>query len=189
MKLLLGLGNVGAQYARTRHNIGFMVVDQLAQDLGATWRTESKFKADITEATLPDGQKVILAKPHTMMNLSGEAAQRIIQFYKLQPTDVWVVFDELDVPFGRLRIRLGGSGGGHQGVNSLMQHIGDKFLRARVGISLNNRAIEPSEVYVLKPFNPDEQTQLPAVITNAAAVLRDQLNLETPTESTFELLP
>ena len=89
-----------------------------------------------------------------MMNLSGEAVQRLMQFYKIAPADVWAVFDDVDVPFGRLRLRAGGgTSGGHQGVNSLIRHIGPDFLRARVGISLNDRTRESSEEYVLKPFN------------------------------------
>lgn len=188
MKLILGLGNIGSQYARTRHNIGFMVVDQLAEQLQATWRTETKFKAAITEATLESGERLILAKPHTMMNLSGEAAQRLMQFYKIQPAGVWAVFDELDIPFGRLRIRTGGSGGGHQGVNSLIRHIGANFIRVRVGISLNDRTKESSEVYVLKPFNPDEQARLPELITSASNILQTEIKREAPEDTTFSLL-
>ena len=101
MKLVVGLGNVGAQYARTRHNVGFMVVDQLAEQLEApAWRAESKFKAELAPVSLPsdDGAStsLLLAKPHTMMNLSGEAVQRLMQFYKIAPDDVWVIFDQED---------------------------------------------------------------------------------------------
>ena len=187
MKLIVGLGNIGPQYAHTRHNIGFMIVNQLAVNLGATWKIEPKFKAEVA-TTEHNGQKIILAKPHTMMNLSGEAVQRLMQFYKVAPADVWAIFDELDIPFGRLRIRTGGSGGGHQGVNSLIQHIGAGFVRLRTGISLNDRAIEPSEVYVLKPFKPEEREQIPAVIASAANTIEHQLALENPEEATFNLL-
>src|SRR5689334_441798 len=132
MKLIVGLGNIGPQYAHTRHNVGFMVLGQMIEPLHAgPWRADAKFKAEVTEGRLADtggandDQRVILAKPHTMMNLSGEAVQRIMQFYKLQPADVWAVYDDVDTPFGRLRLRQGGgSGGGHQGVNSLIRHIG-----------------------------------------------------------------
>jgi PTH1 family peptidyl-tRNA hydrolase len=187
VKLIVGLGNVGATYTNTRHNIGFMIADQLARDLDATWKTESKFKAEIAPTEL-NGQKIILTKPHTLMNLSGEAVQRIMQFYKIPPTDVWAIFDELDVPFGRFRIRHGGGGGGHQGVNSLIQHIGADFVRFRTGISLNNRAKEPSEVYVLKPFASEEREHLPKLIAGAAELIRKQLAREKPEESTFSLL-
>jgi PTH1 family peptidyl-tRNA hydrolase len=91
MKLILGLGNIGAQYAATRHNIGFMVLDELARNLGATWRTEAKLKADVATTEL-NGHKLLLAKPHTMMNLSGEAARRLMDFYKLEAADVWAIF-------------------------------------------------------------------------------------------------
>ncbi|MDF2461459.1 MAG: pth [Candidatus Saccharibacteria bacterium] len=187
MKLIVGLGNIGPRYARTRHNIGFMVVDRLAETLSATWKEESKLKAEIATAEL-EGEKVILAKPQTMMNLSGEAIQRIMQFYKLAPADIWVAFDEIDVPFGRLRIRHGGSGGGHQGVTSTIRHIGDGFIRFRIGISLNDRNVEPSEVYVLKPFSAEEQEQLPTVVAAAAATIVRQLGAERPEETTFDLM-
>jgi len=187
MKLLLGLGNIGTQYTRTRHNFGFMIVDQLAVNLGATWRTEAKFKADIAESQLA-GERLILAKPHTMMNLSGEAAQAIMQFYKISPPDVWAVFDDVDTPFGRLRLRVGGGGSGHQGVNSLIRHLGSDFVRVKAGISLNDRLVEPSEVYVLKPFKPDEQAQLPTIIEHAAAIIQQQLTATTPAETTSDLL-
>jgi PTH1 family peptidyl-tRNA hydrolase len=190
MKLILGLGNIGAQYATTRHNYGFMIVDELARNLDADWSHESKFKADIATATLdtPTGPlKLILARPATMMNLSGEAARRIMDFYKLSPSDVWAIFDDVDVPFGRLRLRMGGSGSGHQGVNSLIQHLGPNFTRVKAGISLNDRTLEPSEVYVLRPFNPEEREQLPHAIAAAASLLRHQLTLGEPEQSTFNL--
>lgn len=187
MKLIVGLGNPGSQYARTRHNVGFMVLEQLATDLSASWKPESKLKSEVALADLA-GERVILAKPQTFMNLSGEAVQRILQFYKLDPTEVWVVFDDVDVPFGRLRLRAGGSSSGHQGVKSLIQHVGPDFLRARVGISLNDRTKEPSEEYVLKPFSTEEREELPLVIERAAAIIQHQLQLETPEESTFDLL-
>jgi PTH1 family peptidyl-tRNA hydrolase len=186
MKLIVGLGNVGPRYAHTRHNIGFMVVDQMAQTLGATWKSETKLKAEVATAEA-DGHKLLLAKPQTMMNLSGEAVQRLMQLYKLQPADVWLIFDDVDVPFGRLRIRRSGSGGGHQGVNSTIRHIGDGFVRFRTGISLNDRTVEPSEVYVLKAFEPDEAEQLPTVVAGAAQVVTEQLAAD-PAEATFNLL-
>jgi PTH1 family peptidyl-tRNA hydrolase len=186
MKLVVGLGNIGPRYASTRHNIGFMVADRLAESLGVTWKAESKHKADVATAEI-GGEKLVLAKPHTMMNLSGEAVQRLMQLYKLKPDDVWALYDDVDVPFGRLRIRRAGSGGGHQGVNSTIRHIGGGFVRFRIGISLNDRSVEPSEVYVLKTFNPDEQAQLPQVIAAAAAVVVRQLE-QGLDEATFDLI-
>lgn len=187
MKLLLGLGNIGSQYANTRHNLGFMIVDQLAVQLDAKWKDESKLKAQLAVTEL-NGEKLILAKPSTMMNLSGESGQRIMQFYKIAPQDLWVVFDDLDVPFGRLRLRRGGSGSGHQGINSLIRHIGPDFTRLKAGISLNDRTVEPSEVYVLRPFNADEHKQLPEVLTTAADLIGRVLTSPETEESTFSLL-
>jgi len=209
VKLIIGLGNIGKRYAHTRHNLGFMVTDELAKKLQSTqihefnssligkisppsvtpqWRQEPKLQAEVAEFTLAE-DKIILAKPQTMMNLSGEAVQRLMQKYRARPADVWVIFDDLDVPFGRLRIRTAGtSGSGHQGVNSIMSHIGADFVRVKVGISLNDRTTEPSEVYVLKPFTPDEQAKLPILITTAASVVADQLDHPTAPDTTFDLV-
>lgn len=187
MILVVGLGNVGSRYAKTRHNIGFMIVDQLAAELGATWSDDSKLKAKVATAEL-DGEKVILAKPTTLMNGSGESVQRLIQFYKLAPGDIWAIFDDVDTDFGHARRRRSGSGGGHQGVNSLIRHVGSDFNRLRIGISLNDRAVEPSEVYVLKPFNRPEQEQLPELINAAAKVLREQLSAASSEDAGFRLL-
>lgn len=186
MKLVVGLGNVGAQYAKTRHNIGFMVVDKLADILESSWKSQAKFKADVAEAQIGD-ERLILAKPTTMMNLSGEAVQKLMQFYKISPADVWVLFDDVDVPFGRLRLRRSGASG-QQGVRSIVQHIGTDFTRGRIGISLNDRSVEPSEVYVLRPFNIDEQAQLPTVIVQAAQTIAQQLSQPIPDDRTFDLL-
>ncbi len=187
MKLVVGLGNVGPTYARTRHNLGFMIIRRLAEQLEANWQTESKFMAEVS-ATYIGSHKIILAQPQTMMNLSGEAVRRLMDFYKLAPTDVWVIYDDLDVPFGRLRLRQGGGSSGHQGINSIIQHIGPDFVRARAGISLNDRTREPSEEYVLKPFTADEQTHLPKLIASAASVLHKQLAHTAPEEATFSLI-
>lgn len=187
MKLIIGLGNVGSRYARTRHNIGFMVVDALAERYDAAWKLEAKLKAEIATLEL-DGEKVILAKPQTMMNVSGEAAQRIMQKYKVAPEAVWAIYDDVDTPFSRMRVRHGGSSGGHQGVRSLTQHIGEDFLRIKIGISLNDRAIEPSEVYVLRTFNEDEQIALPTVITHSAEIIESYLEADEIIDETTELI-
>jgi PTH1 family peptidyl-tRNA hydrolase len=201
MKLVVGLGNVGKRYAHTRHNIGFMVVEELARQLKnsaesvdaqiyghkfADCKTEQKLKSHIFTTDL-GGQLTILAKPSTMMNLSGDAVQRLMQKYRLKPADVWVIYDDVDVNFGRLRLRNGATSG-QQGIRSITAAIGSGFIHARMGISLNDRAVEPSEVYVLKPFNDAEQDKLPQVITAAARVLEQQLTSATLEESTFDLV-
>ena len=122
MKLIIGLGNPGDKYANTRHNIGFMVVDALAEKHNATFNLETKFKGMI--ATIGNGmEKSIILKPMTYMNLSGESIIKVMQFYKIDPTDIIVVVDDLDSPLGRIRMRTKGSSGGHNGLKSIANHI------------------------------------------------------------------
>lgn len=201
MKLIVGLGNVGKRYAHTRHNIGFMVVEELARQLAAQagsvnsqiyglkytdWKPDAKFQADTAKIELESGE-IVLAKPATMMNNSGEAVQRLMQKYRLKPADVWVIYDDVDVNFGRLRLRLGATSG-QQGIRSITAAIGSQFVHVRMGISLNDRAVEPSEVYVLKPFNDAEAAQLPQLVTSAAATLRELLTKNELQESTIQLV-
>jgi PTH1 family peptidyl-tRNA hydrolase len=201
MKLVVGLGNVGKRYVHTRHNIGFMVVDELARQYAATasdasaqiyglrrtsWKLEPKLQAEVCKIELEDDE-IILAKPQTMMNLSGDAVQRLMQKYRLKPADVWVIYDDVDVDFGKLRLRLGATSG-QQGIRSITATIGSQFVHLRMGISLNDRLTEPSEVYVLKPFNDAEAARLTQVISRAAHTIREQLTLPAPADSTFDLV-
>ena len=202
MKLVVGLGNVGKRFEHTRHNIGFMVVNELAEQLAGSikaaeeysrqglkisqWTNEPKLKAEVIKAELSDSE-IILAKPQTMMNGSGEAVQRLMQKYRVNLNDVWVIYDDVDVDFGKLRVRHGATSG-QQGIRSITGAIGNKFVHARMGISLNDRAVEPSEVYVLKPFNEAEQTELPTVIRRAADVLTVKLRADSLVEDTINLI-
>ena len=132
MKLFVGLGNPGAKYARNRHNIGFMAVDRIAGDHGfAPWR--SKFQGQLTEGRLGT-QKVVLLKPQTFMNLSGQSVGEAMRFYKLDSTDVVVFHDELDLAPGKVRLKSGGGHAGHNGLRSIHQHIGPHYDRVRLGI-------------------------------------------------------
>ncbi|HKL70777.1 aminoacyl-tRNA hydrolase [Salibaculum sp.] len=132
MKLLVGLGNPGAKYARNRHNIGFMAVDRIAEDQGfAPWR--SKFQAELTEGRLGT-EKVILLKPQTFMNLSGQSVGEAMRFYKLDSTDVIVFHDEIDLAPGKVRLKSGGGHAGHNGLRSIHQHIGPHYDRVRLGV-------------------------------------------------------
>ena len=132
MKLWVGLGNPGRQYAGNRHNIGWMAVDRIAEDHGfGPWR--SKFQGSLSEGVL-DGQKVLLLKPETFMNRSGQSVGEAIRFYKLTPDDVTVFHDELDLAPGRVRVKTGGGHAGHNGLRSLHGHIGDAYHRVRLGI-------------------------------------------------------
>ena len=132
MKLFVGLGNPGASYARNRHNVGFMAVEAIASAHAfGPWR--SKFQGEIAEGRL-GVEKVLLLKPGTWMNLSGDAVRAALQFYKLEPDDVTVFHDELDLPSGRVRVKTGGGHAGHNGLRSIDAHIGPAFHRVRIGI-------------------------------------------------------
>ncbi len=164
MKLIFAQGNPGAQYARTRHNIGFMALDTLAETVSAPWKTDTKFKADI--ATLNwNGEKVLLIKPASYYNETGTVARALIDFYKLTPaTDVLVIHDELALPFGTVRVREKGSDAGNNGIKSLNSHLGHDYWRIRVGIwnELRNRMDDAD--FVLSAFSGDEKNQLAGTI-------------------------
>ena len=132
MKLFVGLGNPGPKYAQNRHNVGFMAVDRIHEDHGfSPWR--GKFRGQVSEGRL-GGEKVILLKPETYMNLSGEAVGEAMRFYKLSPEDVVVFHDELDLAPGKVRVKKGGGHAGHNGLRSIHQHIGPDYTRVRIGI-------------------------------------------------------
>lgn len=134
MKIIVGLGNPGEKYDDTRHNIGFMVVDKLALELGIG-KTDGWQKNKALSSETIKFADVLLVKPMTFMNASGSAVQKILQFYKATPDDVWVIHDDLDLPMGKIRIRLGGASAGHNGVGSIIESIKtDKFVRFRLGI-------------------------------------------------------
>ena len=168
MKAIVGLGNPGNQYAGTRHNIGFMVVDRLAAIHNAS-APKSRFKSLVTEVTIGT-EKVVLLKPQTYMNLSGDAARLMGSWYKLYADEILIVLDELDLPFGTLRLRERGSAGGHNGLSSVIQQLGtNEFPRLRVGIG---RGRSSATSQVLSKFSPDEQRELPFVIEDAVDACR-----------------
>jgi PTH1 family peptidyl-tRNA hydrolase len=149
MLLFVGLGNPGAKYAGNRHNIGFMAMDRIAQDHGfGPWK--GKFQGDIAEGQL-GGQKVMLLKPGTFMNLSGQSVGEAMRFYKLEPGDVTVFHDELDLAPGKVRVKTGGGHAGHNGLRSIHQHIGEAYQRVRLGIGHPGRK-ELVAQYVLQDF-------------------------------------
>jgi PTH1 family peptidyl-tRNA hydrolase len=163
MKAIVGLGNPGNQYAGTRHNIGFMVIERLAQQYNAP-APKSRFKSLVTEISI-GSEKVILLKPQTYMNLSGDAVRLMGTWYKLYADEILVVLDELDLPFGTLRVRERGSAGGHNGLTSVIQQLGtNEFPRLRVGIG---RGRSSATAQVLSKFSNQEQQELPFVIDNA----------------------
>lgn len=154
MKIIVGLGNPGSEYARTKHNVGFLFVDALADKLGVTdWK--DKFEAKIGETRM-GAEKVLLVKPQTYMNESGQAVGPLMNFYKLEPEDLIVVHDDMDIPAGTIRIRKKGSAGGHNGIKSILVHVGDEhFARVRIGIG---RPLPGWTVvkHVLAPFSKED---------------------------------
>lgn len=182
MKLIVGLGNPGKEYVHTRHNIGFMVLDALSSD----WKLEKKLKSEVSEIQIAD-HKALLVKPQTFMNLSGEAVQTVAAFYKIDPSDIVIIYDDVDLEFGKLRVRHGGGSGGHNGLKSLMQHLNDEFIRFRIGVgneSLKNPI--PTDKFVLSAFTKDEQPALTTIIDKATAELTSYL--ENPEEYSKHLL-
>ena len=158
MKLIIGLGNPGSDYAHTRHNLGFVVVSDYAAAHGATFQPKPKFKAEIAE--LQHGsQKIILAKPTTYYNLSGEAVRAISDFYKITPADILIVHDELDLPFGTIRTRIGGGSAGNNGVANVTEHLGADTARLRIGSSNEHHRQTDGRTFVLGKLAAHEAEQ------------------------------
>lgn len=193
MKLIVGLGNPGEKYEGTRHNLGFMAVDHFLKDAKsakeAVWSANSKLKSEI--ATVDhDSEKIILAKPQTFMNNSGLSVSLLLNYYKVEPSDLWVVYDELDLPVGALKIRFGGAAAGHHGVESVMEKIGtDKFWRFRMGIGVSHdkeRAVgrqkfRDARDYVLGGFKRGDQGKIRELIKHSSKAL--QMALEKGIEA------
>lgn len=157
MRLFVGLGNPGARYAMNRHNVGFMAVDRIAADHGfPAWR--AKFQAEMSEGRL-GGERVVLLKPQTYMNLSGQSVGEAMRFFKAEPGDIVVFHDELDLAPGRVRVKDGGGHAGHNGLRSLHQHIGDAYRRVRIGIGHPGHKDRVSP-YVLSDFARADQDWL-----------------------------
>jgi PTH1 family peptidyl-tRNA hydrolase len=166
--LIIGLGNPGKQYELSRHNIGFMVLDRLAERHNLVWREAHKGLYATAQIA---GTKCHFLKPQTYMNLSGEAAGDLCRYYKLGADAVHVVYDELDFPYGTLKLKVGGSAGGHNGIKSLIQHLGtDSFARVRMGIAGMHRAKIRDHMadYVLAAFTSVEQETLDEFVTLGA---------------------
>jgi len=171
--LIVGLGNPGEEYADTRHNIGFMCVDEFARKNNFDpWIAKKDLKCELTQTNLGDA-RVILVKPRTFMNLSGEAVQAVQHFYKLSNEQTVVVHDELDINFGQVRMRVGGSAAGNNGVKSVSQHIGGDYGRVRIGIGPKTPEQMDTADFVLQDFTHDQQGQLPALKREVSAILSE----------------
>jgi len=169
VKIIVGLGNPGVHYEGTRHNIGFQVVDQLAK-INHILISTKRFRSLYGTGRI-DAEKVILVKPMTFMNRSGEAVKKTVHFFKSGIEDLIVIHDDLDLRFGRLRFKRRGSDGGHQGVRSIIESMcKNNFLRLKVGIGRPPHGMDPAE-YVLNDFDQIEQSRLDAILSLAAEAL------------------
>ena len=168
MPLLVGLGNPGPKYDATRHNIGFALADSVARAAGAgEWKTWGK--ALVTKASL-GSHAYLLAKPQTFMNLSGEAVQALMAFYKIPPSEIVVVTDDVTLPLGSIRIRASGGHGGHNGLRNIIEHIGENFARIRVGVGLCPPGRDLA-AFVLARMTADEQTGLKPIFAEIQDIL------------------
>jgi PTH1 family peptidyl-tRNA hydrolase len=171
-RLVIGLGNPGPEYAHTRHNAGFQVVDLLAQTLGGTyWRDEAGSKT--TKVRL-GAEEVVLAKPQAFMNVSGKPVKRLLEIYGVPISEVIVVHDDLDLPEGDVRAKSGGGHGGHNGLRSLHDTVGDDYLRVRVGIGRPPGRMDPAD-YVLEPLRGEKLERLQDSVPTAAQAVLDIL--------------
>ncbi|MEM1253759.1 MAG: aminoacyl-tRNA hydrolase [Cyanobacteria bacterium P01_H01_bin.21] len=189
-KLLVGLGNPGQKYDRTRHNIGFEVIDSLAKSWTVQLTENKRFHGTVGEMRSSQGDRLILLKPNTYMNRSGQSVRAIVDWYKLSANDVLVIYDDMDLPIGRLRLRLSGSAGGHNGMKSIISHLGTQvFPRLRLGISRADNAeqqVNRAVVgHVLGKFAPDERKVMDAAITLAVDAV--EFSLRKGIERTMSL--
>jgi PTH1 family peptidyl-tRNA hydrolase len=182
--LIVGLGNPGKEYSNTRHNIGFMALDSFAETNNFDkWVENKKFKGHVTSKNLGT-VRVILFKPSTFMNLSGEAVQAIASFYQVDSKRIVVVHDELAIPYGQIRNRIGGQAAGHNGIKSIIQHIGVDFGRIRVGIKNDLSSIADTSSFVLSNFSKEERELIPQLLNEINSIITEyvfggELPLET----------
>lgn len=172
--LIVGLGNPGKDYDGTRHNVGFACVEAFvrAHEAFSGWVEKKDLKCQLASAQL-GGTRVIVIKPTTFMNLSGEAVQAVQNFYKIPSSDTVIVYDELDLNFGQIRMRVGGSSAGHNGIKSIIQHSNESFPRVRIGINSENRSKNDEKSFVLKKFSKEEQAQLANLEREVTSVLTE----------------
>ncbi|HRF28721.1 MAG TPA: aminoacyl-tRNA hydrolase [Candidatus Saccharibacteria bacterium] len=174
MKIVFGLGNPEQQYDGTRHNVGFAVLDEYAAKNGVSFQAKEKFHADIAEFTI-SGEKVLLVKPATYYNLVGQSLRAIADFYKVEPEDILIVHDDLALPFGTVRTRIGGSDAGNNGIKSVNQHGMEQTNRVRIGIATEQRALLGDSDFVLAKFTAEERKVLSVMQQKIAELVDDFL--------------
>lgn len=172
MILIVGLGNPGEKYKNTYHNIGFLVIDEITKILKfklQSSKSDKRIKAEIIKGEL-EGLKLILIKPHTFMNLSGQTVSKAASYYKIKPQDIWVISDDIYLPLDKIRIRKEGSSGGHNGLESIISELGtNKFVRFRIGISKPEKV--PYEKYVLQKIKKNEEKIIKKSIKQAVKAI------------------
>ncbi len=174
--LLVGLGNPGKEYEDTRHNAGFLCIDDFVSktDGMEDWIQKKDLKCLLSSGRVGEN-RVIAIKPATFMNLSGEAVQAVMSFYKINPAGVVAIHDELDIDFGQIRLRKGGSDAGHNGIKSVTQHIGEDYGRIRIGVGPKTPEKIKSEDFVLQKFSAEQQEQLPNLKREVLAILNEYI--------------
>lgn len=166
MKLIAGLGNPGVKYQFTRHNAGFMLLDYMKYKLDFSFKFESKFNGELAKTTL-DSESVMLLKPHTYMNLSGNSIIAVMNFFKIKPEDLLIVYDDISLPLGTLRFRAKGSDGGHNGIKSIIKVLGGNTVFDRLKIGIGPQPPVPSETFVLQNFTDEQLKELKPALEKA----------------------
>lgn len=169
LAVIVGLGNPGREYRETRHNAGFMLADALAGHWGGSWRTESKFFAEVAEVMFA-GRQFLLVKPQTFMNRSGEAVGKVVRYYQTPPPETLVLVDDADLPLGAIRLRPGGSPGGHHGLESMEQCLGTReYPRLKLGVARPKQSTRDIVDHVLGRFSEDDKAVWSQVLKRATA--------------------
>lgn len=192
VRVITGLGNPGVQYDGTRHNIGFQVLDQFASGMQASWSPNKRFDAHTAETVL-FGKPLMLIKPQTFMNLSGLSVQKVCRYYRFHPSQVLIVYDEIQIPLGQVKVSLRGSAGGHNGIEDILSRMGGDFIRYRIGIGPAEKSALPLKDFVLGKFSENEKeimnARLPHLVEGLKLIIRqgperamNQLNQRTHIE-------
>ncbi len=176
MQLIVGLGNIGREYEKTRHNFGFLAVEELARQFRFTeWRDEKKFFGSICTGQI-ENEKVMLLKPNTLMNLSGKAVGAIAHFYKISTNDVWIWHDDVDLDFEKVRIKLRGGSGGHNGIKSITSSLGSpEYARLKFGLKSEMLSKMPTSNFVLGKFSKEEMEKMPIIIKDGVNKFLEQI--------------
>ena len=171
MKVIAGLGNPGAEYANTPHSVGFEVADAVVRAMGADWTTKASFKGEVAVGTFA-GQRVTVVKPSTYMNLSGDSVAPVLRYSNATVSDLIVVSDDIDLPVGKMRIRKGGSAGGHNGLKSVIERTGSTdFVRLRIGVGRDARNRANVVGHVLGKFSPEDRKVMDEVVAEAVKAI------------------